>query len=509
MKLLQYEKQRGEFEKKGFDLPRFDRGAVKERTAEEPVWLHFGAGNIFRAFPAVLAQRLLDQGLEEHGIIAAEGFDPAIIDRVYTPYDALGLVSILKADGTVRNRVLGSVTEALVAEENTPDWERLAAIFAAPSLQLVSFTITEKGYADRGDGSLIDRLARLLRVRFESGAAPLALVSMDNCSRNGEKLETAVLERAEALFCSREGGDDFLRYLADRTKITFPWTMIDKITPRPDEKVRTMLADVGFEDTDIVVTEKHSYVAPFVNAEEAEYLVIEDDFPNGRPPLEKAGVYMTDREHVQRVERMKVSTCLNPLHTALAIFGCLLRKGTIAEAMQDEDLKKLVYRLGYQEGMPVVVDPEIMSPKRFLDDVVTLRLPNPFLPDTPQRIATDTSQKLSVRFGETIKAYQAREDLRTEDLAVIPLVLAGWFRYLTGIGDDGQPFSISPDPLLAQIETTMKEAVSNADRLMHRADIFGIDLYEAGLDGKIRLSLRNMLKGEGAVRREIQRVERL
>ena len=80
----------------------------------------------------------------------------------------------------------------------------------------------------------------------------------------------------------------------------------------------------GFEDTDLIITSKNTYTAAFVNAEETEYLVIEDTFPNGRPPLEKAGFIFTDRETVDKVEKMKVCTCLNPLHTALAIFGCLL-----------------------------------------------------------------------------------------------------------------------------------------------------------------------------------------
>ena len=83
--------------------------------------------------------------------------------------------------------------------------------------------------------------------------------------------------------------------------------------------------------------------------------------------------------------------------------------------MKDEDLVKLVNILGYKEGLPVVVDPKILSPKAFIDEVVQKRIPNPFMPDTPQRIACDTSQKLSIRFGETIKAYQKRSDLNVAD----------------------------------------------------------------------------------------------
>ena len=59
--------------------------------------------------------------------------------------------------------------------------------------------------------------------------------------------------------------------------------MIDKITPRPDAKVQQMLADDGFEDNYTIVTEKHTFTAPFVNAEETQYLCIEDNYTNGRP----------------------------------------------------------------------------------------------------------------------------------------------------------------------------------------------------------------------------------
>ena len=153
------------------------------------------------------------------------------------------------------------------------------------------------------------------------------------------------------------------------------------------------------------------------------------------------------RETVDKVEKMKVCTCLNPLHTALAIFGCLLGYELISTEMKDPTLRRLVEGIGYHEGLPVVVDPEILNPREFLDTVYT-RIPNPFMPDTPQRIMTDTSQKLAVRFGETIKAYANSPDLSVSDLKLIPLVLAGWLRYLMAVDDNGLPFQLSPDPML-------------------------------------------------------------
>ena len=198
---------------------------------------------------------------------------------------------------------------------------------------------------------------------------------------------------------------------------------------------------------------------------------------------------------------MKVCTCLNPLHTFLAVSGCLLGYTLIADEMKDPDLLRLVKRLGYEEGLPVVVDPGIIKPRDFIDEVVNIRIPNPFMPDTPQRIACDTSQKLSIRFGETIKGYLGRSDLHVADLKVLPLVFALWLRYLTGIGDDGKPFELSPDPLL---EDCKKYVPGDIDSLLHRKEIFGVDLFEAGLADTVKAYFARLTAGNGAVREVIK-----
>ena len=302
--------------------------------------------------------------------------------------------------------------------------------------------------------------------------------------------------------------DGFMAYISDESKVSFPWSMIDKITPRPDMSVCEELTNMGIEDMQPVKTNRGTFIAPFVNAEMPQYLVIEDNFPNGRPPLEKAGVYMTDRETVDRAEKMKVMTCLNPLHTALAVFGCLLGKTKISEEMNDADLKELVYRLGYKEGLPVVIDPGIIRPEDFLDEVLTQRLPNPYLPDTPQRIATDTSQKLAIRFGETIKAYEKKGG--TDSLVLIPMVIAAWIRYLTGFNDEGAPMELSDDPMMDELKAIVKsewfknkEPMDKAavEKLLKNEKLFGTDLVKAGLADKITADLEAMLSGEGMVRK--------
>ena len=149
--------QKAEWEKLGVKLPAFDHAAMTAATKEHPIWVHFGAGNIFRGFIAALQQRLLNEGVADRGIIAADTFDYDIIDKIYTPYDNLTMNVTLNPDGTTSREIIGSVAEGLRA--NSADAEMMARfkqIFTDPSLQMISFTITEKGYAlYRPDGSCL------------------------------------------------------------------------------------------------------------------------------------------------------------------------------------------------------------------------------------------------------------------------------------------------------------------------------------------------------------------
>ena len=354
------------------------------------------------------------------------------------------------------------------------------------------------------------RIATLCYERFQKNATSLALVSTDNCSHNGDKLKAGVMAYVKAWKEAGKVGDDFVSYMEE--KISFPWSMIDKITPRPDENVKEMLEKDGFEDTELIITSRNTYTAPFVNSEETGYLVIEDDFPNGRPPLEKAGIVFTERETVDKVEKMKVCTCLNPLHTALAIYGCMLGHTSIHDEMEDAELSTLIEKMCYDEAMPVVVDPGVINPKEFAEAVLKKRLPNPFMPDTPQRIACDTSQKLPIRFGETIKLYQSREDLDPKNLTLIPLVLAGWCRYLMGVDDEGNTFEQSPDPRLDEVKAHV-QGISFGDTDVHAAlkpilsdaTIFAVDLYEVGLGEKVEGMFVELIAGPGAIRATLKK----
>ena len=522
------------WQKAGVTLPTYDIEAMRQATKRSPTWVHFGAGNLFRAVHAPIAQKLLDSGATDRGILAAESFDPAIVDQAYTPFDDRYLQVILKADGSMRTSLVASVAGAYPLGEDPKPMHDLKQVFRNPSLQMVTATITEKGYAlvdslgqplpwiapefEGGPAkakSAIAVITALLLERYQAGALPLALVSTDNFSQNGERFGQAVRQMADEWIERGLAGKGFGDYLRDGDKITFPLTMIDRITPNPDAEVGRRLKAMGIADAEPFRTRGGTAMAPYTNTEETWYWVVEDDFPAGRPPLEKAGVYMTDKDTVNAADQMKVTTCLNPLHTALAVFGMLLGYPTMSKTIADPDLKALVTRLGYVEGLPVVEDPGIFSPKEFLRQVIEIRVPNPGLPDTPARICADTSQKIPVRYGITISKYIRSQDLDTADLEAIPLIIAAWLRLLigsdgNGTDDAGQLVKLSPDPRLEELQRILADIPLNGSAkketlattiksILADTSIFGTDLNATPLADKIETFLAAMCQGNGAV----------
>lgn len=514
------------FEKAGIKVPKFDQEKIVEEAKKEPVWVHFGGGNLFRCFHAQIAQEMLNQGLMKAGVIVAETYDDGVVEDAYQPYKNRVLQVVMDEEGHYDKTLIASVADAIYySRDNETGWADLKAVFEKPSLQFVTMSITEKGYALRDvNGDLTDiaqadidgqpedartnmgAIARLLFARFNAGRYPIAMVSTDNFSENGERFEEGILTIAEGWLEKGTVPAEFVDYIKDPKQVSFPWSMIDRITPNPAESVGEILQASGFEDTTILHTKKHTNVAPFGNTEVTHYLVIEDSFPNGRPELDKAGVILTDRQTVNDADQMKVTACLNPLHTGLAVYGSVLGYTSIAEEMTNPDLVSLVRTLGYQENLPVVKDPKIIDPKTFIDEVIDKRLPNKNIPDTPQRIASDTSQKMPIRYGVTLQHY-LDEKKDTSKLKAIPLIIAGWCRYLMAVLDNGEAFEPSRDPLLPELQKHL-EGVKLGDTvnahellapILTNKQIFPTSLDEVGLTAKVEELFTKMIAGPGAI----------
>lgn len=517
-----------EFTDAGIKVPNYD---IKAKTGATR-WVHFGGGNLFRAFHAAIANQLLDSGDLDSGIVVAETHDKGVVDDVYRKFNNRILRVITHEDGQFEKELFASVSDALFFDQSNPDgWKKLFKIFENPALQLATFSITEKGYnlwdsqgnllpmikddiknGPKAPKNNMASLTALMFARFEAGKYPMALLSTDNFSQNGEKLEKSVLTIAEGWAEHGLVPSEFIDYLKDDKAVSFPLSMIDRITPNPSEAVSEKLKEDGFDDYKIYHTPGHTNIAAFTNTEEVHYLVVEDDFPNGRPALDKAGVILTDRDTVNDADEMKVTTCLNPLHTALAVNGSLLGFNSIAKEVSDKDMLNLIKQIGYVEGLPVVKDPKVINPKTFIDQLVNKRLPNPYIPDMPQRIASDTSQKLSVRYGVTIQHYIDDPNRDPKDLHFIPLVLATWCRYLMAVDDQGKPFEPSPDPLLAELQPKVSDIKlgEKTDVHAHLKDIlanksiFGHDLYAIGMGETVENYFAQQISGTGAVRKTLE-----
>ncbi|WP_300711105.1 mannitol dehydrogenase family protein [uncultured Brachyspira sp.] len=513
------------------EIPKYNINKVRENTNKNPAWLHFGAGNIFRGFIARIADTLLNDDIINTGIVAVDTHsagkdDYEMIDKVYKPFDNLTLLASIKNNGDIDKKVIGSITDILHADFINY-YEALKKIFISNYLQIVSFTITEKGYSikdlngnyistvkedisnePKKSKNIMSIITAMLLERYKNGAYPIAMLSMDNCSNNGDKLKSSVIDIAKEWNKRGFADDGFIKYLQDDKKTSFPLSMIDKITPRPSDYLSKKLEEAGLEEMSVFKV-GHNNTALFVNAEVPEYLVIEDLFPNGRAKFEKADVYITDRITVQTAEKMKVSVCLNPLHTSLAIFGCLLNYNFIYEEMKNPLLKKLVEKIGYDEGMKVVIDPKILNPKDFIKEVIDERLANPYIPDSPKRIAADTSQKIAVRYGETLKSY-VKNNLDASSLIGIPLTIAAWLRYLMGIDDNGNKMNISPDSMLEELQIYIKNIKfkdtktigNNLKPILSNDSLFAVNLYDKkiNLGEKIEGYFSEMISNENAVK---------
>ena len=205
-----YMTEREAFTTMGIEVPTFDQVDLVKTAKVTPTWVHFGGGNLFRGFHSEVAQKLVAAGELPAGVIVAETYDDAVIQDVYRRFDNRHLNVTMKADGSLKRELIASVSGSYTFNrDHKADWQTMMTIFAKPSLQLATFSITEKGYNLRQpDGYFTNQVladlasdphttapgnnmvatAALLLHRFETNATPIAMVSTDNFSQNGDRL---------------------------------------------------------------------------------------------------------------------------------------------------------------------------------------------------------------------------------------------------------------------------------------------------------------------------------
>ena len=178
----------------------------------------------------------------------------------------------------------------------------------------------------------------------------------------------------------------------------------------------------------------------------------------------------------------------------------------------NEDMMKMARMVAYDEGLPVVADPKILSPQAFVDELFNDRFPNEYLGDTNLRLAVDVSQMVGIRFGETVKAYVERFG-DASSLTAIPLGIAGWLRYMLAVDDEGKAYELAPDPMNEEIQEQLSDIVIGKPEtfkdqlkpILSNERLFFTDLYKDGVGEKIEEMFRGMIAGTGAVQATIHK----
>lgn len=450
-------------------LPATVHTPAYDRASRASGIVHLGTGAFHKAHQAVYT----DDALAERGdwMITGVSLRSGDVADQLNPQDGLYTLVVRGQEGTSA-RVIGSIGRVLVAPREP---EAVLAALTAPETKVVSLTITEKGYGvdpktgglDRAHPSIAPDLANprkstgavgflveALRLRRERGISPFTALCCDNLPHNGKVLKRLVSEYAAIV------DPDLGSWIL--ANVTFPSTMVDRITPASTE---TTFADAlrltGFDDRAAVETE------PFTQ------WVIEDDFVAGRPHWEAGGAIFA--RDVAPYEKMKLRM-LNGAHSMLAYSGYIAGHAYVRDVMKDEALARLVAR--QMDAASRTLDPVPGVDLAAYKADLLARFANPAIAHQTYQIAMDGTQKLPQRLIEPAMAtLHAGGSMDAYAFAV-----AAWMRYCLGMDEQGRTYVLR-DPREAEIATLLGEAgndsASIVDRLLALPGLFPDDLATA------------------------------
>jgi mannitol 2-dehydrogenase len=407
------------------DVPAYDRAALT------PAVVHLGVGGFHRAHQAMYLDDLARRGDTDWGEVGV-GLRSTSMRDALTPQDCLYTVVQRGHDGDTA-RAVGS----MIGYRHAPDDHgAVIDLLASRRTRLVTLTITGDGYHLDGQGELlIDHqavradlarprtpgtaaglLVEALDRRRRAGLPGLTVLSCDNLPDNGASARAAVLGLARL---RRHG----LAAWID-AHVSFPASMVDRITPRPDDATRRFVADrYGVHDQSPVVTEPFSQ------------WIVEDDFRAGRPPLEEVGVQFVNDVTPYKVMKTRL---LNGSHCALAYLATLAGPyRTTSAAMANPAIASYLRALMREEIMPLlppVPGVDLDAYQRTLLD----RFANPRISDQLSRLAARGSTKMPAYLLPSL--IEAREQGRPATL--LTLAVAAWFCYLRGYDLAGTPIDV-------------------------------------------------------------------
>tara|TARA_B100000378_G_scaffold41710_1_gene31142 strand:- start:24 stop:1376 length:1353 start_codon:yes stop_codon:yes gene_type:complete len=351
--------------------------------------VHFGIGAFHRAHQAWYTDLALSAG-ESGWMICGVSLRSPSVGQQLNPQD--GLYTLTERSGDrVSTRLIGSVGEVLFAPDEA---EAVVARIADPACHIVSFTVTEKGYA-RGEGERLDfdraqesfypLLARALELRRAKGLPGVTLLPCDNLADNGRVLARLMRQWLEA------DAPALADWFASECRV--PSTMVDRIVPRTgEEDLAALQARIGMEDAGAVFTERFSQ------------WVIEDDFAGPRPAWEQHGAQLVADVAPYETAKLRM---LNGAHSLLAYCGLRAGYEFVHEAVADPALRELAERLMRAEAIPTIKPAKGQDLEAYADDLIA-RFADPALRHRLAQIAMDGSQKIPQRWLDTAIALSQR-----------------------------------------------------------------------------------------------------
>ncbi|MEG8275318.1 mannitol dehydrogenase family protein [Streptomyces sp. AHA2] len=451
----------------GVTTPGYDRARL------EPAVVHFGVGGFHRAHQEVYFDQLAELGFTRWGVVGV-GMKRPEMGRVLDAQDNLFTV-VERGGEESAAKVIGSMVEYLLLAE---DRETVLTRLADPRIRLVTLTITADGYVlpdepgqagDTAFGLIVDALELRRRGRL----APFTVLSCDNLPDSAAATREAVL----ALAGRREAA--LAEWIAER--VSFPGSMVDRITPSTTTGVRDEVEeDFRVGDRWPVITE------PFTQ------WVIEDDFCNDRPPLDRTGALFV--EDVAPYKLIK-SRLLNGVHCALGYVGHLAGHRSTDEAMHDPSVAGFVERLMREEIVPLL-PPDVrgMDLDAYCDSLLE-RLRNPGIGDPLARLCRRGSTKMPDYLLPSLHAAHAQDRPR----ALLAFAVAAWMRYLRGQDLDGAPIDVQ-DARAGELRDAALRGGDDPGPLLALTDVFGDLAGDAESVAVIRRSLAGAFRTRASLR---------
>jgi mannitol 2-dehydrogenase len=419
-------------------VPGYDRSRLV------PSIVHIGFGRFHRAHQAVYLDELGRLGNAQWGVVGV-GVRRPDTGRALAAQDNLYTV-VERGNDRATARVVGSVVKYLLLADQR---DAVLRQLADPRTRLVTLTITGDGYAtgsDSSQDSVFDVIVEALDMRRACGTAPFTVLSCDNLPDSGGAARRAVMAVA------RRRGQPIAQWIESR--VSFPGAVVDRITLSMSPSDRDEVAEeFGIADRVPVITE------PF------RQWIIEDDFCNGRPPLELVGARFV--EDVAPYKQAK-SWLLNGSHTALGYIGSLAGCRTTHEAMQMPIIAAFVRALMGREVAPLLVPDLAGLDLGDYQQSLLRRFRNEAIGDRLERLCARGSTKMPSYVLPAL--HQARASRRPHRLLLV--VVAAWMRYLCGTDLSGRAVLVTD----ARAEELQRRATTDGPdprRLLSLRDIFG------------------------------------